>query len=90
VGKDARVHLAMPAGAAPLVTRESMNSLEARLDPATFLRVHRSAIVNRRHIRELQPWFKGDYVVILRRGARVTTGRTYRDAVRRLIAEPDR
>jgi two-component system LytT family response regulator len=90
VGKDARVHLAAPAGTAPLVTRESMNSLEARLDPATFLRVHRSAIVNRRHIRELQPWFKGDYVVILRRGARVTTGRTYRDAVRRLIAEPDR
>jgi two-component system LytT family response regulator len=49
------------------------------------LRVHRSAIVNRAHIREMQPWFKGDYVLIMRSGARIVSGQTYRDVVRHLI-----
>lgn len=81
VGKDFRVH----HGATALLVRESMNSIASRLDPDRFVRVHRSAIVNRSHIREMQPWFKGDYVIILRSGARVLTGRTYRAQVRQLI-----
>ncbi|AHG92439.1 response regulator receiver (plasmid) [Gemmatirosa kalamazoonensis] len=83
-GKEARVHLVAGRGA-PLVVRESMRSLEARLDAATFLRVHRSAIVNRHHVREMQPWFKGEQVLVLRGGARVITGPTYSDAVTRLL-----
>ena len=62
-----------------------MRSLEARLDPATFLRVRGSAIVNRHHVREMQPWFKGEQVLVLRGGARVITGATYSDAVTRLL-----
>ena len=81
VGKEVRLHRA----SGTLVVRESLNSLHERLDAQTFLRVHRSAIVNRSHIRELQPWFKGDYVLVLRSGARVVSGRTHRDAVRRLL-----
>jgi two-component system LytT family response regulator len=81
VGKEVRVHL----GATALTVRESMNSIEGRLDPAHFVRVHRSAIVNRLHVREMQPWFKGDWVLILKRGTRIVTGRTYRTAVQRLI-----
>jgi len=84
-GKDARVHL----GAKVLVARESLNSLASRLDEDRFVRVHRSAIVNRRHIREAQPWFKGGYVFVMRSGARVTSGKTYRDQMRRLV-EPSR
>jgi two-component system LytT family response regulator len=72
-----------------LVVRESMQSLEVRLERATFRRVHRSAIVNSRQIREVQPWFRGDYVIILRRGARVVSGRTYRDVVRTLLENRD-
>lgn len=81
VRKEARLHL----GTRSLVVREPMSSLERRLDPTHFLRVHRSAIVNRTHIREMQPWFKGDYVLIMRTGARIVSGPTYRDSVRRLI-----
>ena len=81
VRKDARLHL----GARMLLVRESMTSLERRLDPGRFLRVHRSAIVNRAHIREMQPWFKGDYVLIMRSGARIVSGQTYRDAAKRLL-----
>jgi len=82
VRKDARLHF----GAKSLLVRESITHLERRLDASRFLRVHRSAIVNRAHIREMQPWFKGDYVLIMRNGARVVSGQTYREVVRGLLA----
>ena len=61
------------------VVRETMNELEARLDPGQFLRVHRSAIVNLDRIRELQPWFRGDYRVILRDGTELTLTKNHRE-----------
>lgn len=79
--KEVRVHV----GGATLSVREAMNSIEQRLDASRFVRVHRSAIVNRAHVREIQPWFKGDYVIILRDGTRVVTGPSYRAAVQQLI-----
>jgi two-component system LytT family response regulator len=86
VGKDSRIHLADQSGAGSLLIRESLLSLERRLSPTAFLRVHRSSIVNRRYIRELQPWFKGDFVILLRHGARVVSGRTYRKVLQDLIS----
>jgi len=59
--------------------RETMSEIELRLDPARFIRVHRSAIVNLDRIRELQPWFRGDYRVILRDGTELTLTRTHRE-----------
>ena len=67
-----------------------MSSLELRLEPHRFIRVHRSAIVNRSRIREMQPWFQGEYVLILRDGTKVTTGRSYREAVQRLVRDGGR
>ena len=61
------------------VVRETMNELEARLDPAQFLRVHRSSIVNLDRVRELQPWFRGDYRVVLRDGTQLTLTRNHRE-----------
>ena len=58
--------------------RETMNSLEARIDPERFLRIHRSTMVNIERIQELQPWFHGDYLVILRDGTQLTLSRSYR------------
>ena len=65
--------------------RETMQGLEARLDPARFLRIHRSTIVNIERIKELQPWFGGEYVVILRDGRKLTLSRTYRTRVQHLL-----
>ncbi len=45
-----------------------MNALESQLDPETFFRIHRSHIVNIERVKELQPWFNGEYVVFLRNG----------------------
>jgi two-component system LytT family response regulator len=59
--------------------RETMNAVEARLDPDQFFRIHRSHIVNIERIRELQPWFNGEYVVFLKNGTRLTLSRGYRE-----------
>jgi two-component system LytT family response regulator len=61
------------------VLRETMSQAESRLDSSRFLRVHRSAIVNLDRIRELQPWFRGDYRVILLDGTELTLTKTHRE-----------
>ena len=58
--------------------RETMTSLEARLDPDRFVRVSRSSIVNADRVRELESMFNGDFVVVLRDGSRVSGSRRYR------------
>jgi two-component system LytT family response regulator len=58
--------------------REPLASVEARLDPARFVRVHRRVIVALDQIRELQPWFAGDQVLILKDGTKLRVSRTRR------------
>jgi len=65
-----------------------MNSIEARLNPELFFRIHRSHIVNIERIKELQPWFNGEYVVILRNGARLTLSRGYREKLQEKLGKP--
>lgn len=72
------------SGARHHLVRETMASLEARLDPARFVRVSRSSIVNADRVRELQPMFSGDFVVVLRDGTKVAGSRRYRAAFDRL------
>jgi two-component system, LytTR family, response regulator len=73
-GNYARIH----TGGRAHLLRETMNSLETKLDAERFLRIHRSTIVNTESIAELEPLFQGDYVVILRDGTRLTSSRGYR------------
>ena len=79
-------YVRLHVGTTSYLLRESLRALEAKLDPRLFLRVHRSAIVNVDAIRELQPWFHGDHVVILRSGARLTCSRRYDERLRQLLA----
>lgn len=65
--------------------RETMTSLEARLDPQQFMRISRSTIVNLERIKELQPMFHGDYAVILRGGTRLNLSRSYREKLQHLL-----
>ena len=77
----ARVHLADSA----YDVREPLSHLEARLPGNTFLRVHRSVIVNTAHIRAAEPFDQGDQMLILRNGKRLTTGRSYRKVVQEFL-----
>jgi two-component system LytT family response regulator len=81
-GKTIRIH----RGREFVTTRQALSDIESMLAPSDFLRVHRSAIVNVAAIQEIQPWFHGDYVILLRNGARITTGRSYREAVKALMS----
>ena len=67
------------------LVRDTMNNVESRLDTSRFLRIHRSTIVNLERIKELQPWFHGDYVVLLRDGTRLTLSRSYRDRLHEIL-----
>jgi two-component system, LytTR family, response regulator len=80
-GKFVHLHV----GRSVHALRESMAELEQELDPARFLRISRSVIVNIDRIQEIQPWFQGDYVLILTDGTRLTSTRGYRDNMRKLL-----
>ncbi len=65
--------------------RQTMAAMESDLDPSLFVRIHRSTIVNIDRIKELQPLFNGEFLVILRSGARLTLSRGYRERLEELL-----
>ena len=77
-GNYVRLHVGNDAH----LLRETMNAIEARLDPARFFRIHRSRMVNMERVKELHPWFNGDYAVTLKDGTRLTLSSTYRDRLK--------
>jgi len=74
----ARNYVRLHAGDRVHTVRTTLAALEARMDPERFRRISRSALVNLDRVREVQPWFHGDAIVILESGARVTLSRRYR------------
>ena len=65
--------------------RETMSAIQMKLDPSLFIRIHRSTFVNIEKIKELQPWFHGEYVVILRDGTQLTMSRSHRNNLPELL-----
>ena len=80
-GNYVKIH----AGGQEHLLRDSLKSFEERLDPDRFLRVHRSAIVNVDSIQRLEPWFHGEYAVVLRDGTKLMSSRTYSERLRKII-----
>jgi two-component system, LytTR family, response regulator len=74
-GDYVRLH----AGSRTHLLRDRISILAEQLDPALFVRIHRSTIVNMERIRELQPYGNGDYVVVLTDGTSLKLSRGYRD-----------
>jgi len=67
--------------------RETMKGMSERLDPRSFVRIHRKSIVNIDRIKQLQPHFHGDFAVILQNGSRLTLSRRYRDIFERVFGK---
>ena len=80
-GKHAILH----AGRETHVVRHTLTRLEQRLASHGFVRVHRSAIVNVDRIKELEPWFHGEFVVILKDGTKLTSSAAHSQALHRII-----
>jgi two-component system, LytTR family, response regulator len=76
-GNYLNIHLANEK----FIIRETMTNFSTKLDPAVFLRIHRTVLVNVNHIKELKLWFNDEYVVILKNGTQLPVGRTYKQSL---------
>jgi len=84
--ESARNNVILHVGAERYVHHETTSGIEGRLSPNRFLRIHRSAIVRIDRIKELVPWFNGDYRVTLKDGTQLTLSEGYRDRLKRFRA----
>ena len=74
-GNYAKLHVGRKAH----LLRQKMHDLEGRLDPAKFVRIHRSVIVNLDRIKEMHPHFNGDYIIVLEDGRKLRLSRSRRE-----------
>jgi two-component system LytT family response regulator len=81
-GNYVRLHTATDSH----LVRATMRSLEQELDPAIFVRIHRSTIVNLQFLRELRRRASGDHQLELDSGVRLTLSRSYRESFERAVA----
>ena len=81
-------YIAIHAHGRRILARESLKQIEERLDPEVFARVHRSAIVNTRWIRAIEPVASGDQRLVLTDGTVLRVSRTHRAALMRRVAGP--
>ncbi|MCL1633114.1 LytTR family DNA-binding domain-containing protein [Luteimonas sp. SX5] len=68
-----------------LLLRETMAGIQSRLDPRLFVRIHRSRIVRIDLIEQIEAHGAGQYLVRMRSGARMTSGRSYRAELRKAL-----
>ncbi|MGA8151074.1 MAG: LytTR family DNA-binding domain-containing protein [Terriglobales bacterium] len=78
-------YVRLNVGKQSYLLREGIGHVAERLDPAQFIRIHRSTIVNVDKIKELQPVNSGEYIVVLKDGKELSCSRGYRAGLQRLI-----
>ncbi|HSP88966.1 MAG TPA: LytTR family DNA-binding domain-containing protein, partial [Ignavibacteriaceae bacterium] len=65
--------------------RETMNSIEKKLDPEKFIRIQRSFIIKTEKIKELKPYFNGEYIIVLKNGKEFKSSKTYKKTINTLL-----
>jgi len=78
-------YVQLHAGRETHLMRETMKALEARLDPDSFVRIHRAAIVNLDRVKELRSGSRGEYVVVLEGGREIVSSRGQGERLRGLL-----
>jgi two-component system LytT family response regulator len=78
-------YVALGDGQRQHLVRETMKSFESKVDPARFLRIHRSTIVNVDRIARIEPLGHGEYRIVMRSGARFDSSRAYGERVQALL-----
>jgi two-component system LytT family response regulator len=84
----AGVYVYLHVGTRTHLYRSSVAQLVQRLDPARFVRIHRSSAVNTSRIRELHARSHGDFTVVLRTGVELTMSRGYRTELEAWLKQP--
>jgi two-component system LytT family response regulator len=74
-----RDYVRLHVGGEKHLIRSTLKGVHEKLDPRRFVRIHRSTIVNIDRIAQLQPFFHGEFILILGSGERLKVSRTYRD-----------
>ncbi|GAB5520030.1 MAG: LytTR family DNA-binding domain-containing protein [Rhodothermales bacterium] len=85
-GNYVRIHV----GGQVFLHDATMQQMQGHLKARPFVRIHRSTMVNVAHIAELQPLFRGEYAVIMRRGTQLKLTRSYRASLAILLGNADR
>ena len=80
-------YVKLHVGSESHLLRETMSEMERKLSGEKFVRIHRTAIVHIDRIRELQPWFNGEYIVLLTNGEKLTASRGYKKKLSELFHE---
>ena len=80
-------YMCVHAGGETFVLRGTMKHLEQLLDPATFVRVHRSAIVNRHRVTSMRPHRNGEYFLQLGDVTELKLSRSYKANIERLARQ---
>lgn len=86
-GVYVNLHLRPAAGGGELLYRSPLAELTARLDPARFIRVHRSTIVNIEDIQQLEPISHGEFDVLLKSGTRTRISRSFRSHIEERLGQ---
>ncbi len=74
-----RNYVVLHAGGAEHVVRGTLEAYLRGLDPAVFVRIGRSTVINRDAVSEVRPWTHGERQVVMRDGATLTWSRRYRE-----------
>lgn len=78
-------YVALHVGKKSHLLRESMSGMETKLDAKRFVRIHRSTIVNVERIKELRPYFHGDYIVYLKDNTELRLSRRYWNRLEQVV-----
>jgi len=73
------------AAGEPQLVRETLKSMEQKLDAARFIRIHRSFLVNVEHIKRVTPIHYGDHSVFMSDGSKLRLSRTYRSRLQKFV-----
>lgn len=86
--ESANNYVQLHCGARSYLLSDTLTNLENKLNPATFVRIHRRRIVNVSRVVAVHPLLGGVYEMELRNGTRLPTGRQHREAIQALIKNP--
>jgi two-component system, LytTR family, response regulator len=80
-------YVALASAGKKYLKQQTISSLEASLDPKSFVRIHRSYVVNLERVARLEPFGKDTHVVILNDGARLPVSRAGHVRLKELLGE---